>query len=135
MKFIIFIHNESSVAGIPLTQAIYNEFNSMELQFIRSVDALKVKSIQTLRDSENIFVLFVDSIQRFENLIPLAPFFDGKCLLLIIPDESERSLSYAHKFYPRFFTDINNGYEALCEVLHKMVKKQQSRSWRLPKCI
>jgi hypothetical protein len=50
---------------------------------------------------------------------------ENKRIILILPDDSKAIIKAALKFYPRFFTYINDSYDDLCAVLTKMTCQER----------
>jgi hypothetical protein len=123
MKLILFIHKNSSQNGLNLKKAIDCKFKEIENQTLMTFNSLKarLKQFVSFNDKE-IFILLADSQDHLNELTSLIDLMEDKRIVLVLPDESKKSLSMATKFFPRFFTDMNSNYNDLCDVLKKMVQ-------------
>ena len=122
MPLIIFIHKESAEKGDILKKAMEQNFHGTEIQIFKTMAALKanLKQVSKYSDKE-IFILLADSEKRLTQLIPMIDVFEGRRLILILPNNSQATTSKAHKFFPRYFTYVSNNYDDLCSVLNKMM--------------
>ena len=77
---------------------------------------------------KDIFILLAASESRLSELISLVDLLEGKCIILIVPDESNASLSMAIQFFPRFFTPVSETYSDLCDVLNKMINQANNKT-------
>jgi len=123
MYFVLFIHQDSSETGATLKNIIDQNFDGIELETLRTVNQFeaKLRQFSNCYDRE-LLIILVDSKHRLNELIPLIQLLEDKRLILILPDQSNDVLSVAHRFYPRFFTYINDTYDDLCSVLDKMIQ-------------
>jgi hypothetical protein len=126
MKLVLFIHSDSRQKGTILETVIGKTFQRENLLVLRSFNGLKarIKQFASFNDIE-IFILLADSQKRLKELISLIDLLDGKRLILILPDGLETTLSKGSHFSPRFFTVMNEDYDDLCDVLHKMIKHKE----------
>ncbi len=126
MNFILFIHRDSSKKGVILKKIIDQNFNSVEIQTLQTFNAFKARLEKAYNYNEEIFILFVDSKNRLNELKSLIDLLDDKRLILILPDDSKSTLSDAHQFFPRYFTYINDTYKDLCDVISKMINPKNN---------
>ncbi|MFN2359304.1 MAG: hypothetical protein ABR534_16365, partial [Desulfotignum sp.] len=69
-----------------------------------------------------IVVLFIHNIGRLNDLYEKKELLQDKKIVLVLPaKKSHDTISIVHRFSPRYFTDMDDQYEDLCDVLHKMI--------------
>ncbi len=121
VKLVFFIHQDASDKGTFFQETMVLHFKGCNHQVVRTIDAFKtaLKKPASIKDKA-IFILFADTENRLKTLSDLIYLLEGKRLIVIIPDESNASLSVVHRFYPRFYTQISDTYADLCAVLTKM---------------
>ena len=125
MNLIFFIHTDSSENGETLKRIMRQMFDTLEMEVYQSFNSLKAKLKQASNYSGEIFILLAESKSRLNELTSLVDLMDGRRILLILPDESELTISMAHQFFPRYFTFVNETYQDLCDVLIKMVHQEK----------
>ncbi len=126
MNFVLFVHENSSEKGIDLKNSITQKIKVTDLQIFQTFNALKARlKVFPTYNKEEIFILLADSKHRLNELITLIDLLETKRLILILPDDSKATLSIAHKFFPRYFTFMDDAYDDLGEVLIQMIKKEK----------
>ncbi|MCK5686184.1 hypothetical protein KAJ27_18775 [bacterium] len=127
MNLILFIHKDSLETGVVLKNTIETKFCDSNLQIIDTFNSLKSRLKSSFGNGRrDILILLGESQERLAQLISLTDLMEGKQIVLIIPDESKKSLSKASRFFPRFFTPIKDEYDDLCIVIDKMVKRDSN---------
>jgi hypothetical protein len=128
MSLILFIHQDAFKKGDVLKIVIDRTFYEIKRQTIRTFNALKARLKKSSSFTEkDIFILLADSRSRLTELISLVDLFEGKCVILILSDESTATLSMATQFFPRFFTPVSETYGDLCDVLNKMINQENKK--------
>lgn len=128
MSFILFIHQDASEKGDALKTVIDRTFYEIKRQTIQTFNSLKARLKKSSGfTGKDIFILLADSGSRLTELILLVDLFEGKCVILILPDESKTTLSMATQFFPRFFTPVSETYSDLCDVLNKMINQENKK--------
>jgi purine-binding chemotaxis protein CheW len=126
MGLTLFIHKEASENGRILQDAILRHFTAPDPEVINTFSEFKtkLKSISSY-SCEEIIIVLIDRKNRLTKLISMIDILKGKRLVLILPDESKETRSQALRFFPRFFTQINESYDDLCDILKKMMKRNK----------
>ncbi len=125
MNFILFIHQDSPKTGKLFKKNLDQNCNGGEIQIFQTFNSLKTKLKQFSNYEEEIFILFADSNSRLNELTSLIDLLESKRVVLILPDDSEATVSIALQFFPRYFTFISDTYHDLCDVLNKMTNKEK----------
>jgi len=121
-QIIVFVHHDSGETGARFLAALEKKVNHTKLKQCTSVDAL----LTALADTKTILgrevvVLLADTAERLDQLYQeKAVFQDRKTVMVLFSKEAEET-SRVHRFFPRYFTYIEDGYDDLCDVLNKMV--------------
>jgi len=132
MCLILFIHNDSGERGKKLKTIIEQNFQYIEIQIFKTFNSFKSRLEQfSIHSDKEIYIVLADSNRRLKELTPLIELMKDKRLVLILPDDSNVSLSKAHYFFPRFFTNMNDRYDDLCAVLSKMIDQHTKKSTTL----
>jgi hypothetical protein len=121
-KIIIFTHQNSGEKGNLFLKAIETRVKDIKVDICRTVETFeeKLKQSQSYFGRE-IIILFVDNENRFDRLYLKKERLQDKRLLIVLPEKSQKNISMVHKFFPRYFTFIDNQYDDLCDVLDKMI--------------
>lgn len=129
MSLILFIHKDASKKGDILKIVIDRTFYDIKRQTFQTFNALKSRLKKSSGFIEkDIFILLADSGSRLSELISLKDLLEGKCIILILPDESNATLSMATQLFPRFFTPVSETYGDLCDVLSKMINQEKNKT-------
>ena len=123
MTLILFVHQDASLEGEALQKQMIESFGEKTIQMVHTFNALKHILKQPGRDQE-VYVLLAESPNRLQELFSLIDLLDRRRIVLVLPDDTEATVSMAHRFYPRFFTYITTAYDDLCAVLYKMINKK-----------
>lgn len=99
-------------------------FGENIIQLVHTFNALTYTLKQPGGFDQKVYVLLAESLRRLQELFCLIDLLDGRRIVLVLPDDAKTTVSIAHRFYPRFFTYINNNYDDLCAVLYKMTNKK-----------
>ncbi len=123
MNLVLFTHPNSLKDGILLHSIVQHEFHGSPIELINNFDMLKSKLLNSAyQPDKEIFIILAESKNRLNQLTFFIELLESKRLVLIIPDNSEKTISTAVRFFPRFFTPVSDTYEDLCSVLNKMIK-------------
>jgi len=126
IKFILFIHHDSGNHGILFKQSIGKINPAINMDFFQDFTSFEVYLKKTVDfQNKEIFTLFADSVMRLGRLYTLIDFFEGKRLLIVSPDSRASTTSKVLKFWPRFFTHIQDNYGDLCSVIQKIANNYQ----------
>ncbi len=124
MNLILFVHQDASRQGEALQKKIGRHFDENIIQTVHTFNALKHILKQPGGCDQKVYVLLAESPLRLQELFCLIDLLDGRRIVLVLPDDAMTTVSMVHRFYPRFFTYINNNYDDLCAVLYKMTNKK-----------
>jgi len=125
MKLIVYIHQDSFTKGVVLKKVIEQNYEGFGIQIIQTFNAFKARLKKASNYNQEIFILLADSKNRLIELTSLIDLLESKRIFLILPDDSKATLSQAHKFFPRYFTYVNDTYADLCAVITKMTNKEK----------
>jgi hypothetical protein len=124
MDLVFFIHQDAAENGSTLKQVIDKRFNGKQIQMLRTVDALETRLREGHDYYDEIFILLAESKERLRGFAPSKELLIAKRIIFILPDESKPTLSIACRFFPRYFTYVNDTYSDLCAVLGKMMNQR-----------
>ncbi len=123
MNFVLFIHEDVYETGNVLEQCVSNRTAGSLVEKIHTFNALRtrLKRIAFYGDTD-VFILLADTRYRLAEFVSLMDFLADKRLILVIPDDSEATLTAVHKLFPRYFTVMNETYDDLGDVVNKMIQ-------------
>jgi hypothetical protein len=126
MNLILFSHQDAADKGVILKTVISKSSDTAKLQIFQTIHSLrgKLKQFTNFNDRE-IFILLAESRNRLKELTSLIDLLEDKPTILILPDESRTTLSEGHRFFPRYFTFVNDSYSDLRDVLIKMIHQKK----------
>jgi hypothetical protein len=67
-----------------------------------------------------VIVLLVAGKEELSNLYTFHLFFEGRRLILVLPDQAEETLKAAHRLRPRYITYTDNDFSDLAGVIQRM---------------
>ena len=122
-KIIIFIDRSSGEKGRFFLKVIQERLPAIKLHVCRSVTSCVTEINHTKPYLENlIIVLFTDNEDRLDDLYEKKHIFQDKKIVMVLPKKNNRKISaIVHRFFPRYFTFMDDQYEDLCDVLNKMI--------------
>ncbi len=126
MNLILFIHQDSK--GEAFKKTIKQNFNELEIQTFQTLNTFKARLEQVSNYNKEIFVLFADSKRCLNELTSLIDLMEDRRVILILPDDSKKTVSKAHQFFPRYFTYVNDTYADLCAVITKISNKEKTNT-------
>lgn len=91
----------------------------------RSLEELTESLLQSTA-GEQICVILTEAEQDLLSLFSIRDILKRTRLILVLPDNSDTSVSLGHRFYPRFAESISNGFSNTAAVLAKMAHKQNN---------
>ena len=122
-RLILFIHQNSEKKGRTFLKIIRERINNTKIEICPSIEKFeqKLKQYKPYLDTE-IVVLFADNEDRLNRLYEKKNIFQDKKIVIVLPKSKNHEIApFVHKFFPRYFTFIDDKYDDLCEVLNKMV--------------
>ncbi|MCP4671131.1 MAG: hypothetical protein GY857_07480 [Desulfobacula sp.] len=128
MNLAFFIHKDSSKKGVTFKQIMNKNFKKSEIEIFQAFHKFKLKLEEVADYNNEIFILFADSKKRLDRLINLLDLFENRRVILILPDDSQDTITTAHQISPRYFTFADNNYSDLCAVITKMMNKKNNIS-------
>jgi len=121
MSLILYVDQDASREGGSFKKLIEQKFKKTKILSFQTVNAFKARLKEGPLYEKEIYILFAESKNRLKELSKLIDLMESKRIVLILPDNSEETITAALKFFPRFFTPISDTYNDLCEVLAKMI--------------
>ena len=125
MDLIFFVHQNACKKGTAFKRAMEQNFKHLDIEFFQTFNVFKARLKQIPVYDKEIYVLLADSKKRLKELTELIDLLEDRRIVLIIPDNSETTISTAHRFFPRFFTYLDDNYNDLYGVLNKMITPQK----------
>jgi len=125
MNLIFFVHQNASRKGTTFKKVMKQNFKQIEIEFFDTFNAFKERLKQIPVYDKEIYILLADSKKRLKELTDLIELLEDKRIVLILPNDSETTISTAHRFFPRFFTYMDDNYGDLYGVLNKMINQKK----------
>ena len=121
-KIILFVDRDSGEKGRFFLNIIQKRMPGIKMQICRTVDTCVTEINRTKSYMENpIIVLFTDNEACLEDLYEKKQIFQDKKIVMVLPREKKQeNTAVVHRFFPRYFTYMDDQYDDLCDVLHKM---------------
>jgi hypothetical protein len=122
-KIILFIDRDSQEKGSFFLQIIRKRLPGIKMNICTSVASCVTEVSRTKPYMEKpIIVLFTHNIDRLDDLYEKKDMLQDKKIVMVLPTKKIHDItSIVHRFSPRYFTYMDNQYEDLCDVLHKMI--------------
>jgi len=122
-KIILFVDRSSGEKGRFFLKVIQKRLPGIKMQVCRSVTSCVTEINQTKPYVENlIIVFFTDNDDRLDDLYEKKHIFQDKKIVMVLPQKNNREISaIVHRFFPRYFTFMDDQYGDLCDVLNKMI--------------
>jgi len=120
-KISLFLHQDSGKKGQIFLKILQKKLNDIKIDIYPNIESFQKKCKQhNLYFEKEIIVLFADNEDRLKQLYEKKDIFQDKKIVFVLPDMHQENLSFVHKFFPRYFTFIDDKYDDLCDVLNKM---------------
>lgn len=81
-----------------------------------------------LNTSQVIYILRLRDREEIEAFARLRDAFTDVSLVLVLPDQDEKTLALGHSLHPRFIAYADGGLGTLVDVLVKMIRTAEERS-------
>ena len=124
MKILIFCTEANVLKMTNLISSIEDRLLSSNLELCSNIPALRIKMTQ-LGQRPNVAVLFASNTEELNRLLEMKDLFSDVPVIVIIPDENQKSIHLGHKLYPRFLGTMNESLSAIPDILLKMKKNRQ----------
>lgn len=121
-QLVLFIHKQSGPVGNRLYEMIHRHFSDIPQD--RCTDSGTLRERLNHPESNEkpvIYLLFADTKDRLNQLRKLCEYFEGKRLILILPDNHQTTRSIGLRLLPRFLTDAKDDFHDLIAVIAKMI--------------
>ncbi|MBA3011038.1 MAG: hypothetical protein KKF12_03150 [Proteobacteria bacterium] len=121
-KLLVFIHQTAGEKGKRFLSIIQDRIINATIETFHTLEAFEIKLKQkNPYFDQQILVLFVDTQVRLDQFYLKKEIFLDKKIVMVLPDKTAETISKVHRFFPRYFTFIEDGYEDICDVLNKMI--------------
>ncbi|MBU0969697.1 MAG: hypothetical protein KKC20_03575 [Proteobacteria bacterium] len=121
-KILVFIHQTAGEKGHRFLSIIQKRLINATIETFRTLDAFETKLKQkNPYFDKQILVLFVDTQARLNQLYLKKEIFLDKKIVMVLPGKTVETTSKVHRFFPRYFAFMEDGYEDICDVLNKMI--------------
>ncbi len=122
-KLILYVDRDSGEKGRFFLKIIQKRMPGIKMHICRTVDTCVTEVNRTKPYMESpIIVLFTDNEDRLDDLYEKKQIIQDKKIVMVLPREKKRDNSaIVHRFFPRYFTYMDDQYDDLCDVLHKMI--------------
>ncbi|MEE4363263.1 MAG: hypothetical protein V2J08_04980 [Desulfotignum sp.] len=122
-KLIVYVDRDSGEKGRFFLKIIQKRMPGIKMHICRTVDTCVTEVNQTKSYMESpIIVLFTDNEDRLDDLYDKKQIYQDKKIVMVLPREKKRdNTAVIHRFFPRYFTYMDDQYDDLCDVLHKMI--------------
>ncbi len=122
-KLILYVDRDSGEKGRFFLKIIQKRMPGIKMHICRTVDTCVTEVNQTKSYMESpIIVLFTDNEDRLDDLYDKKQIYQDKKIVMVLPREKKRdNTAVIHRFFPRYFTYMDDQYDDLCDVLHKMI--------------
>lgn len=122
---ILLYSNDKTGVGKKIQGVIKSMVPKIELEIYRTLDGLSDKLRQP-RNTFFILVLLVVQREDFWDLMSIRDLLYDIPIILILPDSEKDTVLTAHKFYPRYVTDVSSDFSDVALVVKKMFKNAYS---------
>ncbi len=122
-KLILYVDRDSGEKGRFFLKIIQKRMPGIKMHICRTVDTCVTEVNRTKSYMESpIIVLFTDNEDRLDDLYDKKQIYQDKKIVMVLPREKKRdNTAVVHRFFPRYFTYMDDQYDDLCDVLHKMI--------------
>ena len=131
-QLVLFSHHQSGPQGDRLQEMIRLHFPNIPQEQCTALDMLRERlNHPESNEKAVIYILFADTKDRLNELQQLYEYFEGRRLILILPDNHRTTRSIGLRLLPRFITYSNDSFNDLIAVIGKMIgvsSKQETMS-------
>ncbi|MFO7910723.1 MAG: hypothetical protein R6V15_01020 [Desulfotignum sp.] len=122
-KLILYVDRDSGEKGRFFLKIIQKRMPGIKMHICRTVDTCVTEVSRTKSYMESpIIVLFTDNEDRLDDLYDKKQIYQDKKIVMVLPRKIKQdNTAIAHRFFPRYFTYMDDQYDDLCDVLHKMI--------------
>ncbi len=122
-NIILFIDRDSQEKGSSFLQIIRKRLPDIKMNICRSVASCVTEVNRTKSYMENsIIVLFTHNIDHLDDLYEKKGMLEDKKIVMVLPIKKNHDItSIVNRFSPSYFTYMDDQYDDLCDVLHKMI--------------
>ncbi len=124
---IILYANGKTDAGETVQQVIKSLVSQNGLERYRTIEGLSGKLRKPGKD-QLIAVLVASSRKELSDLLSIHDLLSKVPKILILPDSEKDTVLTAHKFYPRYVTDVRSDFTDVALVIKKMLKNAGSKN-------
>lgn len=124
MNLILYANDKTDV-GETVQRVIESLVPQNGLEIYRTLEGLSDKLRQPRKDLF-ITILVASSRKELSDLLSINDILCNVPKILILPDMEKETVFTAHKFYPRYVTDVSSDFSDVALVVKKMLKNAYS---------
>lgn len=121
-RILILIDQTSGEKGKIFLKIIQKRIISARIEICSSIEVLeRALKLKIAYFDKEIILLFADSITCLDQLYLKKQMLIYKKIVMVLPDNGAQIMAKAHRFFPRYFSFVDDQYDDLCDVLNKMI--------------
>lgn len=118
-KRLLFYAHKNDPDGKRLVMAVASAIPEGSLEIYRDLEELS-RGLRAPGRAGSAAVIMASSAEELKDSFLLKDLLAGIPMLLVVPDQEEMTLQWAHQMTPRFISRKDSDFSALSKVLEKM---------------
>lgn len=123
---ILVYSGKEGMHGKEILSAVREGFPGRKIVSVKGIEDLRDRFGRPLWDLDCV-VMLLSSRDELDELFSVREFICNMPVIMIAPDSRPETLSIAHRFYPRFVTSPEHGFNEVVLVLEKMLDRAEGR--------
>ena len=125
---VIYADNETKFVAMSLIDEIHCHLPTIEVKSIDSITELEKDLRFTVPTNRTpLYILLADTQERLSRFRDLQDFLIDRTLLLLLPDNRDRSVWLGHQLHPRMLFFLDDPVEDICGIISQIINKRNSQ--------
>lgn len=121
-RILIFIDQTSGEKGKNFLNIIEKRITSAQIEIYSGIEIFeRTLKLRKTYFTKEIIILFAGNENCLDQLYLKKQMLIYKKIVMVLPDNSTQIMAKTHRFFPRYFSFMDDTYDDLCDVLNKMI--------------
>jgi hypothetical protein len=127
MDVVLYFSDEAAGPGRELQEVLNNALPERRVEPFTDLEEL-VTGLQRPEAEPALVVLVIGNLAELEEFLPLRSLWQDTGVILVLPDETEETLSLAQQLNPRYIKSAEEDFVELASVIDEILKERRIAS-------
>jgi DNA-binding NarL/FixJ family response regulator len=127
MDLVLYFSEEAADAGAELQEVLNNALPERRVEVFTDLEEM-VTDLRRPEAEPVLVVLVIGDVAELEEFLPLRSLWQDAGIILVLPDETEETLSLAQELNPSYIKSADEDFVELASVIDEILKERRVAS-------